>query len=710
MRQVQSSAPTADAPAAVSPEAAIDSAASIGSASASPDSAAPAEAGRLQHMAATPGIDMPAGRCAAGQAGPCASERLSLNSQLPLTIASQSQHSGQAPETIHTSAYEGAMKTEAAVATMAPVQAATFGEPSAALARARQLLDGAAASQFLDSSIMRADMQLHASQAGSEAPVKASRSPVDSGASAAAAAAHTAAAGQSPSLPPRPNTLATYSEHVNAQPAQATRVPGLRAPGLQPHAASRQTGLRDTSDAILQQTAEDAAAKKHEQTRNSTLLPDRIAALPCEQLAKVPHGTEHSSGVQPEPSGLNAQQLESMSQLVAQLGSTPAARHSTSPLQPQQAAPASVDHLLASATSPMPQTSRLVHQPGLPVDPRPARACSLMQTTPQLEPEHERAAAGRTAQPGRPPRSDTRPQHFFSATRPLPGPGHAPGPETVSAPVRASGSMQERQPSPQQDGDSPRDRAAAGLSRPHAVLSGGVEVDLDTGARPKAMTGPNTRPWRTPIHVRLPTASRRIAAARPAADGGSSGPSPPADGAPRVPASLPAAAAANRSSSPQTMPSKHQQEAPASPASVPLAHSTGSPPPGSVTATAAGLTPAAESAPAPHAAVDPAAATLAAWLHGLPSEVRKELAAVEHLVLPRKKLKLLKDVDTHLYSASKSAVCLSQNNVDTSHPCTMRLYIDIVHRYCMHNTPTICCVYAVLSALTDATLYDTPVN
>jgi len=649
-------------------DAAHHGACSIGGVSAgiSP-SAVPMELGEPQHMAQATGIVMPADRCAAGIAGPGASDhRLSANGQSTMVPASQSQHSLQAPESTQMSAaHEGAVKIEPAVATSGPAPAARSADRAAAPACPRPLPDGAAATRSLDSNSHRMDMHPQASQVG-EVPAKASGSPAGSAASAGAVATDTAAAGQSPSSPPCPDTLATGSELGEAPPEEPSRLPGVHATASQPRSASGQTGLQDTSDANRPQVAEDPAATKQVETQDSTLLPDPISALPREQQAGEQHVMERSGSVQPEPSGLSAKQLEIMRQLVAQLGGEPSvAEHGASLPQPQQAALASVDQLPVPAASPVLQSSGPVHQPDMPTDPRPAPSRSLAQTPPLPGPEREHAAAGRMAQAGRPPRVDVRPQHFYSATRPLAGLEEAPGPETVSGPANGSRSipLQDGQPNPQQDDHSPAGLAAAarpgvsviGLSRPHAVLPDS-EAGSDTGVRPKTTTCPTTaHPSRTPTRVRLPTASRRVVAPRPKGSGGSSGPSPPADGAPRVPAPLPAATAPEYKSSPQTMPSKHQQQAPVSSMSSPLPHRTESLP-ASGTATAANLAPAAEPSRNPQASMEPAAVALGAWLRGLPSAVHQELTAVKQLVLPCKKLKLLADVDAHLYNASKSVL------------------------------------------------------
>jgi len=667
--QAQSSAHTTEAPAAVGIDAAVNGVGSIGGVSpdTSPDSAAPVKPGHLQHMADVAGIAMPGGSCAAGLAGPGAPDhRLSPSGQSPSVPASQSQHSLLAPESMQMSAHEGAVKTEPAVATTGRVPAAISADRAAVPVCPRPLPNGAAAARSLDSNSQRSVMRPQTSKVG-ELPAKASGSPIGSPASAGAVAADSAAAGQSPSSPPCPDTLTTGSERGEARPEESLRLPGVHATASRPRSASGQTGLRETSDATLQQLADDTAAMQQVEAQDSTLLPDAITALPSEQQAGVQDVTERSSGVQPEPSGLSAKQLEILRQLVAQLGGKPSEAQQSAPLpQPQQAAPSSVDHLSTPAAKPVLQSGGPVHQPGLPMDPRPAPLCSPAQAPPPVRSEHELPAEGRMAQHGRPPRTDGRPQHFFCATRPLPGLQEAPGPETVSAPAMGSCSMplQDGQPNPQQDGSGPRGVGAAdlpgvdaaGLSRQHAVLPDS-EADLDTGTRPKTETSPTPHPLRTPTSVRLPTASRRVVAPRPKWNGDSSGAVPPADGAPWVPAPLPAAAAPECSSSPQTMPSKHQQQAPASAMSVPFTLPTESLP-ASGKATAATLAPAAEPARNPQASMEPAAVALDAWLRGLPSAVHQELAAVKQLVLPRKKLRLLADIDAYLFSASKGALCL----------------------------------------------------
>jgi len=699
--QAQSSAHTTEAPAAVEIDAAVNGAGGIGDVSPgpSPDSALPVKPGHLQHMADVAGIAMPGGSCTAGLAGPGApAHGLSSSGQSPRVPASRSQHSLQAPESTQMSAHEGAVKTEPAVATTGRVPAATSADRAAAPVCPGPLPNGAAATQSLDSNNQRMDMLLHSSNFGSDVPEKTPGSAVNNGASAGAVAADTAAAGQAPSPPPCPDTLATGGEHLDAEPGQTTRLPGLHAPGLQRGAASEQTGQRGTSDAIVLQATENVAAPKQAED-DSTLLPDITAALPRDSQAGEQHVTERSGSVPPEPSGLSAKQLDILRQLVAQLGGKPSeAQQSASLPQLQQAAPASVDHLPAPAASPVLQSGGPVHQPGLPVDPRPAPSCSLAQTPPLTE--HELPAAGRMAQHGRPPQSDGRPQHFFSATRPLPGLQEAPGPETVSAPAMGSRSMplQDGQPNPQQDGRGRLGAAAAdlpgvnaaGLSRQHTVLPDS-EADLETGARPKTAMSPTlTQRLRTPTRVRLPTASRRVVAPRPKGNGDSGGAVPSADGAPWMPAPNSAAAAPECSSLPQTVPSKHQQQAPASSLPVPLTLPTESLP-ALGTATAAGLAPAAEPAQNPQASMEPAAAASDAWLRGLPPAVHQELAAVKQLVLPCKKLKLLADVDNHLYNASKRALCLARpQTLHSPHPRVAAFGTVSVNEYAQHTYRLLC--------------------
>jgi len=51
---------------------------------------------------------------------------------------------------------------------------------------------------------------------------------------------------------------------------------------------------------------------------------------------------------------------------------------------------------------------------------------------------------------------------------------------------------------------------------------------------------------------------------------------------------------------------------------------------------------------------------LEAWLRALPPVIRKEVETVKELVLPLKKLRLLADIDAHLYNFSKSGVASSE--------------------------------------------------
>ena len=81
-----------------------------------------------------------------------------------------------------------------------------------------------------------------------------------------------------------------------------------------------------------------------------------------------------------------------------------------------------------------------------------------------------------------------------------------------------------------------------------------------------------------------------------------------------------------------------------------VASSGAAPIPGSVPA-AAGTLP---SGWFPRAAAQPAIG-VDAWLRGLPPVIRRDLESVKELVLPLKKLKLLADIDAHLYNFSKSA-------------------------------------------------------
>ncbi len=72
--------------------------------------------------------------------------------------------------------------------------------------------------------------------------------------------------------------------------------------------------------------------------------------------------------------------------------------------------------------------------------------------------------------------------------------------------------------------------------------------------------------------------------------------------------------------------------------------------PGSIPAPAGTL----PSAWSPRAAAQPAIG-VDAWLRGLPQVIRRDLESVKELVLPLKKLKLLADIDAHLYNFSNSA-------------------------------------------------------
>ena len=57
----------------------------------------------------------------------------------------------------------------------------------------------------------------------------------------------------------------------------------------------------------------------------------------------------------------------------------------------------------------------------------------------------------------------------------------------------------------------------------------------------------------------------------------------------------------------------------------------------------------------PQAAAETAATASEAWVRSLPPDVRKGVDTVKELVLPLKKLKLLADIDAHLYNFSNSA-------------------------------------------------------
>ena len=155
----------------------------------------------------------------------------------------------------------------------------------------------------------------------------------------------------------------------------------------------------------------------------------------------------------------------------------------------------------------------------------------------------------------------------------------------------------------------------------------GLEPSPEDDAPRSEGVSNTTRIYRIPTNVRLPNPGVYGWARpqeSPTAEGGSSGVSPSATAASSVPA-------------PE--------------AGLSLSAKT---------ASAAGLAIIAAPAPAANLAahVQPASASdtaLEAWLRELPPAVRKDLESVRELVLPLKKLRLLADIDAHLYRFSKSA-------------------------------------------------------
>ena len=584
--KAQSSAQTTEAAAAVlGVRAANNGAASNGgvSASAAAGSAVSVEPGHRQQVAEAARIATPAEPRAAGLADPGASSRMSPNGHLPPAAWSQSPQSGELPEATQLSAHAGAVKAEPIVAAAGPVLADAMPE-AAVPACPVELLHGASVPHASIEDERRKDRQVFfpSPPSGHGVPAAASGEPGDSVAAVAADTADVAAVGQKHSSPHSPKG-------------------------------------RITTDQV---------------SGNEASVQPSTAAVPsCEQQAGVQRAVDQtSSGAQPGPSGLPAEDLALMRQLVAQLTSsqpasqTPAAHHGASASQPQQqATSAEATRMTANALAPA-----AAQQPGMPVDPRPARMHALAWTLPR-QLEQEPAAGAGSARTGS-VQAGMRSAHTFSATRPLAGPPAKPNAQAVEA--SAAPSAGEVRIS-QQDKLNPSSRAPAelpsgkrtGLAPHEDVGVPGLEPSLD-GDVPKSETLPTTtRIWRVPTNVRLPNPGLLGWAPpwpqSPTAEGGASGVSPPATAGPSVPAA------------------------------------EAGPLPGTGTVSAAGRAPTAAPAHAEGPAGHPKAASAAdiaveAWLRELSPTARKDVETVRELVLPLKKLRLLADIDAHLYKFSKS--------------------------------------------------------
>ena len=613
-------------------DAAINEVASNGgvSASAAAGSAVSVERGQDQRTAKAARVAMPAERRAAGMAGPSASNQMSPDGQSPPAASSRSQRSGELPEASQMSAHAGAVKAEPVGAATGPVPADACPEV-AALARPVEVLDGAGAPHHSVGEMRRKDEQppLPRPQFGHAGPATASGSPGNSGASAAAVGAGTAV-GRSPSLPQRPEACAASNGHMDAQPDQrASRLPDVPTPRPQLLSASQQPGLQEGSPDASPQPGKGPAAMD-QVAAIPTILQPTTTVLPAEQ-AGVQRVGNPSSGAQPEQSGLPPAELALMRQLVAQLANSqpPAAQQSLPQPQqlpgPAQAALAEVANVSEPTLAPI-----AAQQPGMPVDPRPARMHALARAQPRRA-EQEPEAGAATARPSR-VQAGMQPAHTFSATRPLAGPHPQPGGLLVeaSAALSAGEARKLQQDKPKSTSPAAAD-VPSGEGRgvmPHEDVGvPGLEPSPEDDA-PRSEGLPNTtRIYRIPTNVRLPNpgvygwARPRDS---PTAEGGFSGVSPSATAASSVPA----------------------PEAGLSPSAK--------------SASAAGLALIAVPAPAAdlvaHAQAASASDTaLEAWLRELPAAVRKDLESVRELVLPLKKLRLLADIDAHLYKFSKSA-------------------------------------------------------
>ncbi len=645
--QAQSSAQTTEAAASVlGADAAINDAASNGgvSASAAAGSAVSAERGQHQRM--------PAERVTG------ASIQMSPDGQSPPAASSRSQRSGELPETSQMSAHAGAVKAEPVGAATGPVPADACLEVIAP-ARPVEALDSAGAPQHSIEDVRRNDQELSLPRplSGRVGPVAASASPGGSGAPAAAAGVGTAAAGQTPSSAQRAEGCAVRNEHVDAQQLQkAPRLPDVHAPRPQPLSASQQSGWQEGSPDTSPQQAKGVGATD-QIPGNYTILQPTTTALPASaEQAGIQRVGDQSSGAQSAPSGLPPAELALMRQLVAQLANSqpqtavdsqpPVAQQSLP--QPQQLAAPAQPALVEGAHAPKPAPApTAVQQPGMPVDPRPARMHALARTLPR-EAEREPAAGAANTRPGG-VQGGLRPAHTYSATRPLAGPQPVPRglPVEASAAPSAGEARILRREEPKQTSPAVADLPSGKGTGVMPHEDGGVpglEPSPETDA-PRIETLPNTtKIWRIPTNVRLPNpgllgwappVGHRGRPLSPTAEGGSSRLPPSGAAAPSVPA----------------------PEAGLSPSAE--------------TASAAGLAPAAAPEPAAglaaHAQV-PSAANIAleAWLRALPPAVRKDLESVKELVLPRKKLRLLADIDAHLYKFSKSACWQLRGSAGTS--------------------------------------------
>ena len=422
------------------------------------------------------------------------------------------------------------------------------------------------------------------------------------------------------------------NNHTDAQPDQwASRLSDVHTPHLQPQSASQQSGLQEGSPHASPQPGKVSAATDLVLANRAIWQPTTTALPACAEQAGIQRAGDPSSGTKPRPSGLPPEDLALMRQLVAQLaGSQPQASQQPFPqpqqlFAPAQAAPAEAATLPATAMA-LPAAQ----QPGMPVDPRPARMRALAQTTPP-EAEQELAAGAVHARPGS-VQAGIRPAHKFSATLPLAGPQAIPRVQSAEASVApsAGGARDMRRDKP----TSTRPAAAVLLSGQGAGRmpreEGGVpglEPSPEADAPRSETLTKTTRIHRIPSNVRLPNLGLLGWAPAwphsPMAEGGSSGVSPPAAAAPSV--------------------------------SAPEAGLL----PGAETAFDAG-TPTAGPAPAEDPAARAQAVSAAddainAWLRELPPAVRKEVETVKELVLPLKKLRLLADIDAHLYKFSKRA-------------------------------------------------------
>ena len=403
--------------------------------------------------------------------------------------------------------------------------------------------------------------------------------------------------------------------------------------------------------------------------------PAAAAAGPATMpLVKWPAvAADDGSGATLEPSVLpSAEELAVMRRLVAQLGGgqpgsqPPVSEHGTTSPQPQQqAAPAEAAADPAAALAPA-----AVQQPCMPVDPRPTRMYSLTRRPPGPV-GHEQAARASTVRGGS-AEAHVQQAPVKSATRLSPAPTAMPGAQTVAA--RAAFVVESRRL--QRDTPEPAGHAAGAVPSvqgrgflPHEDVGvPGLEPSPEADA-PQGKSPPNTTPiWRIPTNVRLPHRGHLGWAApraqSQAAEAGSGGPLPPAAAVPWVPAS----------------------EAGSVPG-IQMAFAVGK-----VAGEGAAAGPAATSAAAgtpasarsPQATAETAAVAAEAWLRDLPPIVRQEVEAVRELVLPLKKLKLLADIDAHLYSFSKVRVGSSGACKRSLTLCSSSLPHQIDKIRCLH--------------------------